>query len=192
MQTQPDHIEVVAEKLTVESILKEVTRKYRLPLLITRGRASVTARQKLFERFDTSGKERIILLMVSDLDPAGDEIAKDTLLYLRRDCGVSAEQRTAYRVALTRAQVEEFNLPPKMLAKATDTNTPKFTSKHGTSSIFELEALRPADLAMLLERAIRQVINIPLYEQELKLQKADRKQIEAKRQRLMEVIDEDE
>ena len=48
---------------------------------------SGTAKQVLFDRFAASGKDQLILLIASDLDPAGDNIAQNSLNYMIRDAG---------------------------------------------------------------------------------------------------------
>lgn len=60
---------------------------------------SGTAKQVLFDRFSASGKDALILLIASDLDPSGETIANDVLHYLVRDCGMGEEQLTARKPA---------------------------------------------------------------------------------------------
>ena len=57
-----------------------------------RGMCSGTAKQAIFDRFSTSGKERLILLIASDLDPAGDHIAQNFVNYMIRDAGLDEEE----------------------------------------------------------------------------------------------------
>jgi NNP family nitrate/nitrite transporter-like MFS transporter len=52
----------------------------------------------------------LVLLIVSDLDPAGDAIAEDLVKSFRRDFRIYNIE--AYKVALTINQVEEFDLQP--------------------------------------------------------------------------------
>ena len=77
LQSQPHHVEIVAEKLTVRSILARVAREHTMPMTISRGMCSLPAKRKIYERYVCSQKEKLILLCVSDLDPAGDTIAAD-------------------------------------------------------------------------------------------------------------------
>ena len=69
---------------------------------------SLPPKYDIYKRYRTSGKDKLILLVVSDLDPAGDAIAEDVVKSFRRDFGVHAIE--AYKVALTIEQVEEFEL----------------------------------------------------------------------------------
>jgi hypothetical protein len=100
MQSQPAHVEVIAEKLTVQSILAPVADRFTLPLTIARGMCSGTAKQALFDRFSASGKEALVLLIASDLDPAGETIASDFLHYLVRDCDIDEERIAAWKLAI--------------------------------------------------------------------------------------------
>ena len=88
------------------------------------------------------------------------------------------EQLEAYKVALTFEQVREFKLPHMMKAKDTDPSRKRFIAKHKKDDVFELEALEPADLASLLERAITEVIDMELYNEELETEKQDQAKIE--------------
>ncbi len=55
-QTQPLHIEIVAEKLTVQGIIRPVCGKYNIPYTIGRGYSSLPARYEMIKRFKRSGK----------------------------------------------------------------------------------------------------------------------------------------
>jgi ParB-like nuclease family protein len=179
-QSQPDHIEIVAEKLTVQTILKSVAKEYTIPLTISRGMSSLPPKKEIHDRFVVSGKERLILLVVSDLDPAGDAIAEDLVKSFRRDFGIA--DIDAFKVALTFDQVEEFNLAPSMEAKDTSPTYPAFVERYGFTDAYELEAMEPADLAEALKSAIDHVLNIDLYNQELGAEESDSAQIIAVQQ----------
>ena len=75
LQSQPNHIEIVAEKLTVRTILQRVAQEHTMPLTISRGMSSLPPKKAIEKRYILSGKDKLILLIVSDLDPAGDAIA---------------------------------------------------------------------------------------------------------------------
>jgi ParB-like nuclease family protein len=179
-QSQPDHIEIVAEKLTVQTILKSVAKEYTIPLTISRGMSSLPPKKEIHDRFIVSGKERLILLVVSDLDPAGDAIAEDLVKSFRRDFGI--DDIDAYKVALTFDQVEELGLAPSMEAKNTSPTYSAFVRRYGITDAYELEAMEPVDLAEALTSAIDHVLNIDLYNQELGAEESDSAQIIAVQQ----------
>jgi mRNA-degrading endonuclease HigB of HigAB toxin-antitoxin module len=155
------HIEIYAEKLTVRSILQKVAVRYTMPLTIARGMSSLPPKKKLVDRYQQSGKNRLIVLAVSDLDPAGDTIAEDLAKCLQRDFWVGADELTVYKVALTIEQVERHELAPSMDAKESSPTYSAFVDKYGTSDAYELEAFEPATLALELEEAIKKVLDPP-------------------------------
>jgi hypothetical protein len=180
LQSQPDYIEIVAEKLTVRTILEKVAEQFTMPLTISRGMSSLPPKKAIYDRYRWSGKDRLILLVVSDLDPAGDAIAEDLVKSFRRDFDV--ENIAAYKVALTIEQVEDFELSPSMEAKDTSPTYTSFVEKYGISDAYELEAMESSDLAETLEEAIKEVLNLDLYYQELATEAADSAQILAVKQ----------
>jgi hypothetical protein len=171
LQSQPNHIEIVAEKLTVRTILQQVAKGFTMPLTISRGMSSLPPKKAIYNRYRRSRKERLILLVVSDLDPAGDAIAEDLVKSFRRDFRIWNIE--AYKVALTIEQVTEFDLQPSMEAKDTNPTYEAFVEKYGITDAYELEAMEPSDLAATLEEAIKEVLDLDLYNQELATEEAD-------------------
>src|SRR5258708_25542696 len=112
LQSQPYQVESGAEKLTVRTILQKVAEEFTMPLTITRGMSSLPPKKSICNRYILSRKDRLILLVVSDLDPAGDAIAEDLMKSFQRDFNI--QEIEAYKVALTIKQVEEFGLQPSM------------------------------------------------------------------------------
>jgi hypothetical protein len=171
LQGQPHHIEIVAEKLTVRSILAQVAEEHTMPMTIGLGMCSLPAKKKIADRYLSSGKAKLILLVVSDLDPAGDAIAEDLLKSFRRDFGIYGIE--AYKAALTIDQVEDYDLEPSMEAKETSPTYNAFVEKYGITDAYELEALEPSDLEEILTNAIDEVIDTNAYNQELAAEEAD-------------------
>jgi hypothetical protein len=175
LQSQPHHVEIVAEKLTVQTILQQVAREFTMPLTITRGMSSLPPKKAIHDRYVLSQRDQLILLVVSDLDPAGDAIAEDLVKSFRRDFGIANIE--AYKVALTIDQVEAFSLEPSMEAKDTSPTYHAFVDKYGITAAYELEAMNPSDLAAELESAIRGVLDMDLYNQELAAEESDSTEI---------------
>ncbi len=186
MQSQPNHIEILVEKNTVANIVKEVAMQYCIPMTSGRGFCSLPPRHKMAERFKASGKEKLIVLIVSDFDPDGEEIAHSFARSMRDDFEISTVW--PIKVALTAEQVQRFKLPPQMLAKETSTNYAKFVAKHG-SNVFELEAIPPRTLQGLVRDAIDAVIDRELFNKELAQEKADALQIEKLRRSLVKMLE---
>jgi hypothetical protein len=144
LQSQPHHVEIVAEKLTVQTILQKVALEFTMPLTITRGMSSLPPKKAIRDRYVLSQRDQLILLVVSDLDPAGDAIAEDLVKSFRRDFDIADIE--AYKVALTIDQVEEFSLEPSMEAKDTSPTYRAFVDKYGITAAYELEAMNPVTL----------------------------------------------
>jgi hypothetical protein len=97
VQSQPNHIEIIGEKLTVSSIIEPVAARYCLPVTIGRGYCSTRPKHDIAERYRRSGKQRLILLIVSDFDPDGDEIAHSLARSIRDDFDIVNRRCRAYR-----------------------------------------------------------------------------------------------
>jgi hypothetical protein len=136
------------------------------------------------QRFRKSGKEKLIVLILTDFDPDGEEIAHSFVRSMRDDFDVPVE---GVKVALTSVQVRELNLPPMMQAKAGSANYTKFTSEHG-HDVFELEAIPPDKLQELLEDAIDRVIDKAAFNAELDAEKSDAAFLSHVRRRVRAVL----
>src|SRR4029077_2901502 len=97
----------------------------------------------MHQRFKASGKDKLIILALSDFDPEGEDIAHSFARSMRDDFGI--ENVVPVKVALTAKQVQEMGLPPEMKAKTTSSRYEKFTERHG-DDVFELEAVPPRQL----------------------------------------------
>jgi hypothetical protein len=187
-QSQPNHIEIVGEKNTVENIIGPVAMEYCIPYTIGRGYSSLSPRKKLNDRFRRSGKEKLILLFASDFDPEGEDIPHSFARSMRDDFGIDMDRIVAVKVALTAEQVRRFCLPPKMKAKDGSRHD-RFVEKYG-DDVFELEALPPADLRLLLRASIERFLDITAYNREVEREKEDAAKIESIRRGLMATIGE--
>lgn len=170
MQSQPNHVEILGEKNTLLSILRPVAMRYCIPLTVGRGYSSLPPRHALAERYRRGGREKLVLLIVSDFDPDGEEIAHSFARSMRDDFFV--DNIHAIKVALTAEQVERYHLPPNMTAKEQSSNYKKFVARHGRQ-VFEVEALQPAQLQDELRRAIDAAIDVPAFNAELDREKQD-------------------
>jgi ParB-like chromosome segregation protein Spo0J len=170
LQSQPNHIEIVAEKMTVQRLVERVAEEFCIPVTISRGFCSLAPRHAIAQRFQKSGKARLTLLILSDFDPDGLEIAHSLCRSLRDEFGVSSIDPV--QVALTAGQVKRFNLVPVMQAKTSSANYRKFREEHG-NDVFELEALPPETLQAVLREKIRGVIDRKAFQRELEAEKQD-------------------
>lgn len=179
-QSQPDHIEIFGEKLTVKKIIEQVAGRYRVPVTIGRGNCSGPPRYGMAQRFKKSGKKKLIVLLLSDFDPDGESIVESFARSMRDDFDVKSV--VPYKVALTAEQVEELQLQPQMQAKESSSHYDKFTGRHGTD-VFELEAVSPKTLQRLLTEAIDAVLDVDAFNAEIDLERRDAACLEEARQR---------
>jgi ParB-like chromosome segregation protein Spo0J len=186
LQSQPCHVEVWAEKLTVQSILKPACAEFTIPLTIGRGFGSLPAKYDLFRRFHRSGRERLVLLLVSDLDPAGVGIPQDMADAFVHDFGVDRARLSVVRVALTIEQVRDLALLPNGKAKPMSAQFKAYCRDYG-QNVYELEALAPADLQRLLRDAIVSILDIEALNHEKRQERQDAADLAARRQTLLEV-----
>jgi hypothetical protein len=150
-----------------------------MPMTIGSGSCSIAPIKKLVERFQQSGKERLIILAVADLNPAGMMIARSFCQRLRDYFGI--KNVDARRVALTMDQVDDYQLPTGgNVEDKDDVNRAAFVEAFGTDT-YEVEALEPAQLTSIVEEAILQSIDIDAYNHEIEREEADSQFLEARR-----------
>ena len=179
MQSQPNHFEIIGEKNTIASTIRPVAEEYCIPMTIGRGYCSLRPRHDLVKRFRKSGKSKLVLLIASDFDPDGEEIAHSFARSIRDDFGV--EKIEPVKVALTFGQVSDLDLPPAGKAKGKTGKAKKFTDKYG-DDVWELEALPPVTLQKILRDAIDSVIDIGAFNYEIDREKEDAVDLEGMRQ----------
>ncbi|MEI8402706.1 MAG: ParB/RepB/Spo0J family partition protein [Alcaligenaceae bacterium] len=180
MQGQPYHIEIMLEKNALRSVIETVAREYNIPITTARGFSSLGPRYDIFRRFKNSGKIRLVVLMLTDFDPDGEEIAASFVRSLRDDFGI--ENIHAVKVALTADDVRQYALPSDMDAKDSSPNYAKFVEKHNSTKVVELDAA-PVDLLQdSLRKSIEAHLDIEEYNAQLEQAKQDSAIIEARRQ----------
>lgn len=184
LQSQPNHIELFAEKKTLISMIEPIASKYCLPLTIGSGSCSIAPIEKLVKRFWRSGKEKLVVLTVADFDPAGVMIARSFTQRLRDYFHIANVD--ARRVALTQDQITAYALPVGgNINDKEDVNKETFRRQFGEDT-YEVEALEPADFEAIVEEAILQTIDIDAYNYEIQREEADSQFLEAKRKMILE------
>ncbi len=184
-QSQPNHIELVVEKNTAAGLIRPVAAQYCIPMTSSRGYASLPPRFEMAQRFRRSGKSKLILLVVSDFDPDGEEIAHAWASSLLGDFDI--QDIHPVKVALTHEQVKQHSLVPNMEAKESSSRYRRFVDKYG-KDVFELEALPPAELQNLVRTAIDSVLDVDAFNAELDAEKRDATWIKEKRLRAIQEI----
>jgi hypothetical protein len=151
----PVYVEVWCEKDALAGVLMEETEVYDVPLMVARGYASLSFLHSAAMAIQNKGKPAYIYHF-GDLDPSGVDAARDIEAKLRR-YAPGAEIHFE-RPAVTRAQVDEWNLPTRP-TKQTDTRAKKF----GSATSVELDAIP----ARKLRELVRDVISRHVDQQKL-------------------------
>jgi len=144
---QPYHIEVWAEKTTMNDVLQPVCQLFNVNLITGAGELSITAVLDFLQRVQKSGKPARILY-ISAFDPAGlgmpISVARKIEYYLRKgdyDADIRLEP-----VALTPDQVDAYDLP-RVPVKGSDRRKAGWEAAYGKGQVEldALEALHPGD-----------------------------------------------
>ena len=172
MADQSVAMEVWCEAAGMQPQLAKTAGRYSIPVYSCGGFDSLTAKKDIAERVCASGK-RTIILHLGDLDPSGESIftsaAEDVAAFVRADrpgpwCSVEFR-----RVALTAAQVREYELPTAP-AKTSDSR-----SKTWRGETCQLEALTPDQIAELLNQAIRERLDLAVAQAALAEEEKERR-----------------
>jgi hypothetical protein len=151
------HVELWAEKTTMNDVLEPLAERYGVNLITGMGELSLTACHLFLERVEASGRPARILY-VSDFDPAGDNMPvavarKIEFELARRGLDHDIQVRP---VALTEKQCRRYRLPRTPI-KDTDKRAARFEERfgEGATELDALEALHPGELRRVLIKEIR-------------------------------------
>lgn len=175
MNDQDVYIEVWVEKDALSEVLKRVTDKWHVHLMVNRGYSSCTAMHDAYERFqeaESEGKE-LHILYIGDHDPSGLDMIRDIHDRLA-EFGVEVEVSP---LALTMAQIRQYNPPPNP-AKMTDSRSGEYVANHGAQS-WEVDALRPEVLHRLVEKGITDLIDLDLWNEKINFEEGEKARLEA-------------
>lgn len=170
---QEVYIELWVEKDALSGVLREITEKYHINLMVNRGYSSCTAMHDSFERLkeaEEEGKQTYVLYL-GDHDPSGLDMIRDIRDRLK-EFGVNPEVR---QIGLTMEQIKEFNPPPNP-AKITDPRAKWYIKKYGNTS-WEVDALNPKTLHSLVKENVEGLIDIKLFKNSLKQEEKDKQKL---------------
>jgi hypothetical protein len=146
----PVYVEIWCEKDALAGVLLEETRVYDVPLMVAKGYASISFLHSAAKAIEARDKPSYIYHF-GDLDPSGQDAARDIEAKLKR---YAPEAEIHFeRVAVTRQQVEQWNLPTRP-TKMTDTRAKKFIA-----TSVELDAIPAAQLRQLVKECIERHVD---------------------------------
>lgn len=182
-KTQNKRVIIYLEKDALSSLVRQVALRYRVPLLIARGYASFTSLwQVILEEFSAS--TRLIVLMLTDYDPSGEDMVRDVKERLRYYARFSEvfpledwQEPVIKKIALTKEQVEKYNLLPNPM-KISDPRAKKFRAGCGEAA-YELDALDPPELLSIIEEAIlAEIQNKAAFEEALREEEEEKRKLQ--------------
>jgi len=152
---QPYHVEVWAEKSSVEEELRPLCARFGVNLMLNKGFSSYTTSMGIIDRCIASGKPARVLC-VSDFDPAGDDMPTALARYLEFNKEEYAGLDICLEPVLMTAEIAlEYGLPRSPI-KTAQGQRDRFQAFHGEGGV-ELEALKvlhPGATAAIMEKAI--------------------------------------
>lgn len=174
-ENQPNYVEVMVEKQALEGVLVPVCRALDVPFTANKGYSSSSTMYEASRRFIEAarvGKE-LFVIYLGDHDPSGIDMTRDVLDRLDLFVKTSMDRADEVgenglpavevkRIALNMNQIEELR-PPENPAKITDSRADAYIRRFGTSS-WELDAIEPRQLAQLVQSAVRDLMDVPLFE----------------------------
>ncbi len=149
-QEQDAYVEVWTEKDTMIGVLYSVTSKWDVPLMVSRGFASMTYLYEAAETIRHAGKP-VFLYYFGDHDPSGIEIDRHIERELRRhapECEIHFQ-----RIGVTAAQIVELNLPTRP-TKGSDSRSKTFKGES-----VEVDAIPPDTIRDMVRECIEQHID---------------------------------
>jgi hypothetical protein len=170
MLGQPTYLEVWVEKDALSGVLKRVTEKYGINIIVNRGYSSATAMHDAHRRFREEirkiGATEIKVIYVGDFDPSGQDMIRDITDRIADFNGDYDFEIVP--IALTWEQIETHTPPPNP-AKISDPRAKAYIAEHGDQS-WEVDALPPEVLDRILDNTIQEHIDSFQYEEILKLE----------------------
>jgi hypothetical protein len=157
---QQKYVEVWVEKQALESVIGRVANEYDCSYMACKGYMSMSemyATAQRFKRKYTKGMDCHIIHL-GDHDPSGIDMTRDIRDRIRSDFGARV---TVHRIALNMPQIEEYKPPPNP-AKLDDPRAKNYIELHGHSS-WELDALEPSVLHTMIGDAIKEHMDMQLF-----------------------------
>jgi hypothetical protein len=162
---QDAYVEVWLEKDALAGVLIDVTAPWDVPLMVTRGYASLSYLHSAAESIKAKGKPAF-LYYFGDHDPSGLDITRSVEEGIREFA--PGADLTFERVAVTPDQIQSLALPTRP-TKTTDSRCKGF---EGGS--VEVDAIPPSELRRLVERRITDHIDTDSYDRLIAVEDAER------------------
>lgn len=184
MKGQDNYIELWTEKDALSGILKRVTSKYHIQLVVNKGYTSSSAMYRAYQRIVEALKRKqfTTILYFGDHDPSGLDMIRDIEDRLKLMCEQGEYELEfdsiceVVPIGLTREQITKYKLPPNP-TKVTDPRAKWYVKKFG-KICWEVDALKPQVLTKIVDDHISSRIDHTLYTKQLSNEVRDIAQLE--------------
>lgn len=195
---ESDHlVEVWVEKEALAGIVQQATAVVDTLAFPCRGYVSTSemyvAAQRLRDYVEDD--REVTILYLGDYDPSGVDMGRDNASRIRQYVGYHVGDRIANvhfrRIALTAAQIAQYN-PPPAFAKTTDSRHAGYVASTGQNQAWELDALDPAVLVALIQNEVIALRDDDVWNKAVEEEKEHRrllKEVSDKWQSVTEYID---
>jgi hypothetical protein len=143
---QSVYVEIWIEKDALAGVIFDVTERWDVPLMVTRGYASLLYLYEAAETYEAA-KKPVYIYYLGDYDPSGVDINRSVEKRMR-EFAPSAEIHFE-RIAVTPTQIRLYQLPTRP-TKQSDTRSRNFES----DTSVELDAMQPQLLREMVEHYI--------------------------------------
>lgn len=186
-QSQPNWIELLVEKNTVASQLRNLAAGYGIPMTSGRGYSSLPPRKGMVDRFHASGREKLVVIVISDFDPEGEDIPCSFGVSLRDDFHLPEDQLHIVKATLTADQIRTLSLHEGQLSKETSSRYDRFVQLYGKRA-WELESLSSEQLRDIVEASVRHNLDLHAFEAEVAQESKEQLELCQKRQQLKRIL----
>ena len=153
---QDNYVEVWIEKDALSRLAETAVDDLDVKVCPSKGYSSFTYIAETVNRLRRIEDKNIHILYFGDFDPSGLDIERDLYERLIRYGAPSDLQVT--RIALSREQIDEYDLPP-FPAKVKDARYSRFVYETGSDDSVELDALEPPILSTMIYDAVSELID---------------------------------
>lgn len=171
---QPQYVEVWIEKQALADTIVLFLEDRQIKVAVNRGYPGLSFLYDNCSRLQKINKEtgkNINVLYYGDFDPSGEDMDR----YMQQSFPTFRLNNTVnfQRIAVTKDQIEKFNLPSVPDNQGTlnkvnnDTRVEKFKEKHGKLFVVELDALLamvPEELKLMVQKSVDRFFNQTIYD----------------------------
>jgi hypothetical protein len=170
---QPWRVEVWVEKEALAGVIERPAEAWDCAWFCCRGYVSQSEMWRASRRVlrNREGGQKTLILHLGDHDPSGIDMTRDIIDRLE----IFGAPCKVLRIALNEDQIAKFKPPPNP-AKVTDSRARGYIERFGRSS-WELDALDPVTLGELIERHIKEYVDIDTYKERIAKQEKEREQL---------------